>query len=239
MAKPKMLPVKKLVDICRFGIYRICSNATLVGKLPHFDMTTGSAKQERFGRLGFRSKSNRMRSEQSTIQPVNRISPCGIARQGAFSLVEITLAMGIVTFSMMVIVGLLPVGLQSMQDSSVQYGMASIRQQISSELQEMPFIASDSNPGYSITALSDSGNARIDYFTRDGVKTTATATGMNTYPYYAATYSTNDPAIPGATSSYPSNLQMVKVTISYPYQAPQSSRQTNVLSFLVAKQSSL
>ena len=157
----------------------------------------------------------------------------------AFSLVEITLAMGIVTCSMLVVIGLLPVGLQTMQDSAVQYGLASISQQISSELQGMPFTASESNSGYAITALNDSGNSRVEYYTREGILTKADATSMNTFPYFKATYSTNDPTVPGATSSYPGNLQNVKVSVSYPYQAPKTSQQTNVLSFFVAKQSSL
>jgi|GEM_PF-1879217 len=168
-----------------------------------------------------------------------KISLAHKSSQQAFSLVEITLALGIVTCSMLVVIGLLPVGLQTMQDSAVQYGLASISQQISSELQGMPFTASESNSGYAITALNDSGNSRIEYYTREGILTTSTATSMNTFPYFKATYSTNDPAVPGATASYPGNLQNVRVTVSYPYQAPQASQQTNVLSFFVAKQSSL
>lgn len=157
----------------------------------------------------------------------------------AFSLVEICLALGIVSCSMLVIVGLLPVGLQTMQDSAVQYGTATIAQQISSELQEMPFSPSATNTAYAVTALGG-GSPHVEYYTREGMKTTATATDMNTYPYFQATFSTNNPTVPGAaTSTYPSNVQVVNVTLAFPYIAPSASRQTNVLSFLVAKQNNL
>ena len=171
----------------------------------------------------------------------HRLGPSKTGGQSGFSLVEVTLAIGIVAYSMLVIVGVMPVGLQSMQQSAVQYGTAAIARQISSELQEMPFIASASNAGYAITALNDPANPKIDYYTRDGVKTTKTAKEMNTFPYFSATYSTNDPSIPGTTTiiTYPSNLQVVKVTVA-PLQGAEGSRQPpHVLSFLVAKQNSL
>jgi uncharacterized protein (TIGR02598 family) len=152
----------------------------------------------------------------------------------AFSLIEITLALGIVTSGMLVIVGLLPMGLQSMQDSAVQYGTASIAHQISSQLQETPYSGAQTDP------LALSGTTT--YYTRTGTLTSGTANGTNTSPYFIATYSTSGTgtlSIPGATTTYPSNLQLVNVTLAYPCQAPPSSRQTNVLSFLVAKQNSL
>jgi len=156
-------------------------------------------------------------------------------RSSGFSLVEICLAIGIVASGLLVIVGLLPVGLQSMHDSAVQYGTASIAQQISSELQETPFSGAATDP----LALSGTTN----YYTQAGALTTGTDTGTNTSPYFLATFATsggNALPVPGATTaSYPSNLQVIKVTLSYPFQAPAASRQTNVLSYIIAKQNSL
>ncbi|MGB8355437.1 MAG: Verru_Chthon cassette protein B [Chthoniobacteraceae bacterium] len=169
-------------------------------------------------------------SHNSNITP----RPSGHASSRGFSLVEITMALGIVSCAMLVIVGLLPVGLQSMQDSAVQYGISTLSQQISSELQEKPFTGSGVDP----LALSGTTN----YYTREGMLTTGTDTGMNSYPYFAATFTTSGTAtsnIPGATTTYPQNLQLVTVKVSYPYQAPANSQQTNVLSFLVARQNSL
>lgn len=144
----------------------------------------------------------------------------------AFSLVEITIAVGIVTCSMLVVMGLLPVGLKTLQDSSTQYATATIAQQIVADLQLMPFTPSASNPNYSISAM----NGQMNYYTVAGTKTTTPADS-----FFTVTFSTNSPAIPGGSTTYGSGAQMVKATITYPTQSPQ---QTNVLSFLIAKQNS-
>jgi type II secretory pathway pseudopilin PulG len=44
----------------------------------------------------------------------------------AFSLVEVTLALGIVSFSMLAVVGLLPVGLKSIKNANEQAGAANV-----------------------------------------------------------------------------------------------------------------
>jgi len=143
----------------------------------------------------------------------------------AFSLVEVTIAVGVVTCSMLVVLGLLPVGLKTMHESSTQYGTAAIAQQIVSELQLMPFTnSSATNSSYSIASIT----GRQDYYTIEGAKTDSKADS-----YFTVTFSTNAPTIPGGSSTYGSSAQMVKATVVYPTQAPQ---QTNVLSFLTAKQ---
>ncbi|CAN5343975.1 hypothetical protein BH09VER1_BH09VER1_27760 [soil metagenome] len=146
--------------------------------------------------------------------------------QRAFSLVEITIAVGVVACSMLVVMGLLPVGLKTMHDSSAQYGTSTIAQQIISELQLMPFTSSASNASYSISAM----NGQTDYYTIEGAKT-----ANRSDSYFTVTYSTNSPAVPGGSSTYSSGAQMVKASIAFPTQAPQ---QTNVLSFLIARQNS-
>lgn len=154
--------------------------------------------------------------------PVRRKPGC----TRAFSLVEVTIAVGIVSFSMLAVMGLLPVGLKTLHDSSTQYATATIAQQIVSDLQLMPFTASASNPGYSISAM----NGKMNYYTVAGTRTTTAADS-----FFTVTFSTNSPALPGGSTTYSSGAQMVKATITYPTQAPQ---QTNVLSFLIAKQNS-
>ncbi len=146
--------------------------------------------------------------------------------QRAFSLVEITIAVGVVTCSMLVVMGLLPVGLKTMHESSTQYGTSTIAQQIVSELQLMPFTSSPSNASYSISAI----NGQTDYYTIEGVKT-----DKQSDRFFTVTFSTNSPAVPGGTTTYGSGAQMVKASIAFPTQAPQ---QTNVLSFLIARQNS-
>ena len=151
----------------------------------------------------------------------------------AFTLVEVVMAMGIVSCSLLVIVGLLPVGLRTLNDSAVQYGITTIAQKISSELQEMPFLPSVSNPNYAITQL----NNRTDSYTREGAFLSNTNDPTR---YFAVSFSTGNSTIPGATNStYANNIQTVRATITYPALAPAASQQTNVLSFLAAKQNNL
>jgi uncharacterized protein (TIGR02598 family) len=51
---------------------------------------------------------------------------CRRKRCAALSLVEVTLALGIVSFSMLAVVGLLPVGLQSIKNANEQAGAANV-----------------------------------------------------------------------------------------------------------------
>ena len=141
--------------------------------------------------------------------------------------------MGIATSSLLVILALLPIGMDTMQGSAVQYGTAAIAQQLSSELQEMPY-SGLATSGTDPLLLSGS----TQYYTRTGtLLLSSTGRSANTTPYFVATFSTSGtgtPPIPGATLTSSSNLQLVNVTLTYPYPATTSS---NVLSFLVAKQS--
>ena len=158
--------------------------------------------------------------------------PGGARRPSAFTLVEIVMALGIVSCSLLVIVGLLPVGLRTLNDSAVQYGITTIGQQISSELQGMPFTPSASNPNYAITQLN---NRTADFYTREGALLSNTNDPSR---YFAVSFSTGNSTIPGATNStYANNIQTVRATITYPVAA--TSQQTTVLSFLAAKQNNL
>ena len=163
------------------------------------------------------------------------ISPCAPGPQrepqptSAFSLVEITLALAIVTSSLLVILGLLPVGLKSMHESAAQYGITTIAQQISGELQEMPFTPPPNNPNYAISLLKN----RIDYYTREGAKTTQT----DPWCYFTAKFTTTNPSVPGVANPPDAdsnlNLRNVIVTITYP-----ATSGSSVLTFLTAKQGS-
>jgi uncharacterized protein (TIGR02598 family) len=152
--------------------------------------------------------------------------PAKTVTLNGFSLVEITMALGLVSCFVLVILGLLPVGLRTIQDSAVQYGTANIGQQVVSELQRMPFSPSSDNKNYAITVL----DGRTDYFSREGVKMSKAEES-----FFTVQYSLDDPSVPGATATYHSNLQMVRATIHL----SQNSQPINVLSFLIAKQSSL
>ena len=158
----------------------------------------------------------------------------GARRSSAFTLVEIVMALGIVSCSLLVIVGLLPVGLRTLNDSAVQYGITTIAQKVSSELQEMPFSPSSSNPSYAITQLN---SRTADSYTREGA---LLSNPNDPSRFFSVSFSTGNSTIPGATNStYANNIQTVRATITYPALAPAASQQTNVLSFLAAKQNHL
>lgn len=57
----------------------------------------------------------------------------------AFSLVEVTLAIGILSFAFVAVFGMLPVGLQTFRDSSDKTVTTRIAQQLLAEVQQTPF----------------------------------------------------------------------------------------------------
>lgn len=147
----------------------------------------------------------------------------------AFSLVEITIALGLVAFSMTVILGMLPIGLQSVRESVSQQGISNIVRQIRGELSQIPFSASNGNAAYSLASLDQQSL----YYTREGLRTDA----AGTHGYFTARIAVDDAQVPGGdTPTYNSNLQNVKVTISYPLEAPIANRQNEVFSIMVARQ---
>ncbi len=148
-----------------------------------------------------------------------------LSKAHGFSLIEVAMALGIVSFVLIPIIGLLPMGLATIQASENQTVTAGIAQQIRGQLQELPFS--------SVSALSQTPC----YYTNEGVRT-ANSSGS----YYEVTFAlakggTGDTYIPGGGGSYYDNnnaAQTVIATIAYPVGA--SSQKSSVFSFLVAKQ---
>jgi uncharacterized protein (TIGR02598 family) len=90
--------------------------------------------------------------------------------QSAFSLVEVTLALGVATFCMVAILGLLPVGLKSNQSAIEQTMAASIARSIATDLRLTP-ILSGSSPQFGFTFSGSSGAVQSLYFSEDGSPT--------------------------------------------------------------------
>jgi len=61
------------------------------------------------------------------------------SRKRAFSLIEVTIAIGIVAFSLVPLLGVIPVGLGVTQDAMMQTARSHIIKQISSDLGALPF----------------------------------------------------------------------------------------------------
>lgn len=146
-------------------------------------------------------------------------------RTKAFSLVEVVLAIGVVSFAMMAMLGTLPVGLKSVRESRGQVTTANIVRQLQGELQQLSFKA-DSTDDFSVEKLED----KSFFFSLDGTRMEETAG-----PYYKASFSVNGVTAPGMTVD-PANARSVKVTVSYPMNAAPGDRQESVYSLLLAKQ---
>lgn len=143
----------------------------------------------------------------------------------AFSLIEVVLALGIVSFAMMAVVGTLPVGLRSSQQSRTQIAAANIARQIQGDLQQISFQNSSSD------ALTvDKLPSNPFYFSQDGTRSKEASDA-----YYVATFKLNDVTAPGLSVNS-SNARSVKVSISYPASVAEANRQQIVYSLLLAKQ---
>ena len=109
-----------------------------------------------------------------------------------FSLVEVTLALGIITFGLIAVMGLLPTGLRLAKQSADEVAAVSIMTGISVSLEKAG-------------STANSGNAT---FTADGMRIpkTADAAYVAKYATYAATWEIRSSAVP------PSAL----ITVSWP-----------------------
>ncbi|CAN5761625.1 hypothetical protein BH09VER1_BH09VER1_13300 [soil metagenome] len=137
---------------------------------------------------------------------------------GAFSLVEVTLAIGIVSFGLLSVTGLLPVALKTVKDSSAQVSIANIALQVRAEIVQTPF--------------SSNLDGAAFFYDQEGTKTNVDKS------YYGATLAVSTPSLPGVDStSYASNAKSVTVTVRYPQGVPAAAQRTNVFSILAAKQS--
>ncbi|PTX98261.1 hypothetical protein DB345_05350 [Spartobacteria bacterium LR76] len=142
----------------------------------------------------------------------------------AFSLIEVVLALGIVSFAMMAVVGTLPVGLRSAQQSRSQIAAANIARQIQGDLQQISFESSSSDD-LTIATLPDNPF----YFSQDGTRS------QERDAYYVASFTLNAINAPGLSVNS-SNARSVKVSISYPASVAKANRQEVVYSLLLAKQ---
>jgi uncharacterized protein (TIGR02598 family) len=97
-----------------------------------------------------------------------------------FSLVEVTLALGVAAFCLVAIFGLLPLGVQTSQSSISQTAAASLLSSVVADLRATPKINLTSSQ-YGITF----GTAKLLFF--DGEGRSVTATDPNATPRYRVT----------------------------------------------------
>lgn len=96
----------------------------------------------------------------------------------AFSLVEVTLALGIASFALIAVFGLLPVGVSSNRTSLEQTGAASLLTAVAADMRAAPIMASGSSTSRSpvfrieIPSTSSPGIRHV-YCAEDGSRTSA------------------------------------------------------------------
>ena len=162
------------------------------------------------------------------------MSRCRIFRRPdiGFSLVEVVIALGIVSFAVLAIVGMMPMALKSAQESMRETDSTLIAQRIFSELKTGSggnrSITTDANSGTQ-TLLLTAHNSTNNFlaFKEDGtVLTNATTAPANAdYDFYAQ--------ISVFTNTGVSNLSRVQIDITAPAEAPPTARTTNSLTTLI------
>jgi uncharacterized protein (TIGR02598 family) len=130
------------------------------------------------------------------------------ARRGlhpsGFTLVEVTLALGVASFCLLAVFGLMPVGISSNRASVEQTAAASLARAIVADLRTTP-IAAASSPQYAIPFPSASAPL---YFAEDGTKQTGHASAR-----YLATITINTAA----------QTAFANIKITWPAAAPVAS----------------
>ncbi len=113
-------------------------------------------------------------------------------RSGGFTLVEVTMAIGIISFALLTMIGLMPAGLGALRDSTQQSINAQILQQISSGLVVKSFESRTDFSGFGGTNL---------YFDQEA-QPLANSSGAR----YRAAVTAQHPCLPGVSGADVQNL---------------------------------
>lgn len=163
-----------------------------------------------------------MTQAKSHSQPAN--SPPVQKHLPAFSLVEVVVALGIISFAITAIIGMLPVALKSSQDSMRETDATLIAQRIFSEIKtgngENRTMTISPTGTTCILALSANSTNYLA-FTQDGTVQTRTNTPdpNPSYDFYAQ--------ISISTNTGITNLSRIQIDITHPPSAPPTARATN------------
>jgi len=159
---------------------------------------------------------------------------CRIFRRSdpGFSLVEVVIALGIVSFAVLAIVGMMPMALKSAQESMRETDATLIAQRIFSELKTGSggnrSITTDTNTGTQAINLTanNSTNNFLAFKGNGTVQTNATTAPANAdYDFFAQ--------ISVFTNTGVANLSRVQIDITAPAAAPPTARTTNSFTTLI------
>jgi uncharacterized protein (TIGR02598 family) len=158
--------------------------------------------------------------------PESKNSPPSRVDEAAFSLVEVVVALGIVSFAVLAIVGMLPVAMKSAQESMRETDATLIAQRIFSELKTGSggnrTISTDSNTAMQVINLTanNSTNNFLGFKENGEVMGFTTSSAQNAnLDFYAQ--------ISVFTNTGVNNLSRVQIDITAPAAAPPTARTTN------------
>jgi len=114
----------------------------------------------------------------------------------AFSLVEVTIAIGIVSFILLTMLGLMPVGLSTLRQAMDQTVEGQIAQKLNGDILMTPF-----------SQIAAKYSGKTLYFNDEGVETNASGSR------YTARVSLASASYPGASTNMASSLQVVRVDL--------------------------
>jgi uncharacterized protein (TIGR02598 family) len=138
-----------------------------------------------------------------------------------FSLIEVTIALGIVSFSLLAIIGLVGRGLTSVRESTNEAAIASIIQHVRAELTQPDF-----------SAQVDSLGFNLEFNKSGGLLDNASgSSSLEDEPFYRVTFQTSTPTIPGGAASIGDSALMVTM-----YIASINGAATNRLSVLLSQE---
>lgn len=139
--------------------------------------------------------------------------PLSETRQGGFSLIEVVMALGIMSFALMGLVGLLPAGLSQFRQAVDVTVKAQIAQELTAMIQRTDYD--------SLAALGAPGSPEIYYYDAEGAK--LPSSDNDSHAYTAKTYVTSDadlshllaPTWASAPSGRPlNNVSAVRIEIT-------------------------
>ncbi len=142
-----------------------------------------------------------------------------IGRPGAFSLIEVVLALAVFSFSMLTIVGVMATGLSSAGDASRNVALANIQRLLRANVNAADYA--------NITTMGTTPA----YFTSSGYPTTQSPASAVDNPYFTVTYATGTPKTTDSVIGTSSG-KVILASVTYPF--PSDAR-TNTFSLFIAQ----
>lgn len=154
------------------------------------------------------------------------------ARSSGFSLIEVVLALGVIAFALVGIMGLFPVAMKSAQESQRETRAAQIARQIFDDLQSLPGTNTALVRGMSITNVADritginlaNGSTNILGYDDQGNGLTANIPASQFDDPIGGTNISYVAKVEILPNSSPSRISRVQVNIEVPAFAPSSGR---------------